>query len=129
MEWRVLLCDAAVLDVDDVGSSLHTKMVEEYPIDEIVYISQMVKWMYHVQRMALQASDLITRRMHFRISWVFDDSEYIPTPIMEMHGVFDEIAQYSNSVRIALLEEDSQNIEAIQSEYMRISMIGPILMV
>ena len=40
--------------------------------------------------------------------------------------MFDEIAQYSNSVRIALLEEDSQNIEAIQRS-MRI-MIGPILM-
>ena len=68
------------------------------------------------QRMALQASNLIAAvACTSGYLGFLDDSEYIPIPIMEMHGVFDEIAQYSNSVRIALLEEDSQNIEAIQS--------------
>ena len=111
--------DAAVLDVDDVGflSLLITKMIEEYPIDENrVYFTGWSNGCIMSQRMALQASDLIAAvACTSGYLGFLDDSEYIPIPIMEMHGVFDEIAQYSNSVRIALLEEDSQNIEAIQS--------------
>ena len=105
-------------------------MVEEYPIDENrVYFTGWSNGCIMSQRMALQASDLIAVACTSGYLGFLDDSEYIPIPIMEMHGMFDEIAQYSNSVRIALLEEDSQNIEAIlRVEHMRISMIGPILM-
>jgi polyhydroxybutyrate depolymerase len=111
--------DAAILDIDDVGflSLLIEKMIEEYPIDENrVYFTGWSNGCIMSQRMALQASHLIAAiACTSGYLGFLDDSEYSPIPIMEMHGFGDEIAQYSNSARIALFEEDAQNIEAIQS--------------
>ena len=64
------------------------------------------------QRMALEASHLISRRVlvHLVSSQKFN-SAYSPIPVMEMHGFLDEIAQYSNSGRLSLFEEDARTKE------------------
>ncbi len=119
--WNAGACcgDAAVLDINDSGFliELIQKTIEELPIDKNrVYLTGWSNGCMMSQRLALEASHLIAAVACTSGYLGYDDlSNYVPIPILEMHGFLDEVALYTNSARIALFEEDSRNIEAIQT--------------
>lgn len=119
--WNSGVCcgDAKALDINDSGFliKLINKITEEYPVDENrIYFTGWSNGCQMSQRMALEASHLIAAVACTSGYLGFtDDSQYSPIPIMEMHGVLDEIAQYTNSGRLIIFEEDARTIEAIQN--------------
>ena len=119
--WNSGVCcgDAKAQDINDSGFliKLINNITQEYPVDENrIYFTGWSNGCQMSQRMALEASHLIAAVACTSGYLGFtDDSQYSPIPIMEMHGVLDEIAQYTNSGRLTFFEEDARTIEAIQN--------------
>lgn len=119
--WNAGVCcgDAKAQDINDVGFLI--KLIENitniYPVDENrIYFTGWSNGCQMSQRMALEASHLIAAVACTSGYLGFtDDSLYSPISVMEMHGFLDEVAQYTNSGRLTLFEEDSRNIEAVQN--------------
>ena len=119
--WNAGVCcgDAKAQEINDVGFliKLIENVTSRLPIDEgRVYFTGWSNGCQMSQRMALEASHLIAAVACTSGYLGFtDDSLYSPIPVMEMHGFLDEIAQYTNSGRLTLFEEDARTIEAVQN--------------
>ena len=119
--WNAGVCcgDAKAQEINDAGFliELVENITTMYPVDENrVYFTGWSNGCQMSQRMALEASHLIAAVACTSGYLGFtDNSAYSPIPVMEMHGFLDEIAQYSNSGRLTLFEEDARTIEAVQN--------------
>ena len=119
--WNSGYCcgDAKQLEINDVGflSELINRTVQDLPVDEKrIYLTGWSNGCQMSQRMALEASHLIAAvACTSGYLGVTETSNYNPIPVLEMHGFLDEIALYTNSVRLAFFEDDARNTEAMQN--------------
>lgn len=119
--WNAGYCcgDALAYEIDDVDylRQVIAKTVEAYPVDEQrIYVTGWSNGCMMAQRMALQASDLITAVACTSGYLSIHDSEgYSPVPVMEIHGFIDENQQYTNTVNWGIVDENRRNWESMQS--------------
>ena len=100
--WNFGVCcgDSKDNDINDVNfiRFLISHSQEEFPIDSNrVYLTGWSNGCAMSQALANEASDVITAVACVAMYFIGDESpNYSPIPVMEVHGLFDEIAHYSN---------------------------------
>ena len=117
--WNQGTCcaDAAMFDIDDSGflSNLIDLAIEELPIDETrVYLTGWSNGCGMAQRLAIDVSEKIAAVACTSFYLLYDlQPDYVPTPVLEMHGFLDEHALYASSMRSViynpLMQEDSNS--------------------
>ena len=119
--WNAGYCcgDALAFEIDDVGylREVIRLTLERYPIDENrVYLTGWSNGCMMAQRMALEASDVITAVACTSGYLSFHEAEgYSPIPVMEIHGFLDENTQYTNTINWGLVDENRRNLESMQT--------------
>ena len=119
--WNAGYCcgDALAFEIDDVGylREVIRLTLERYPIDENrVYLTGWSNGCMMAQRMALEASDIITAVACTSGYLSFHEAEgYSPIPVMEIHGFLDENTQYTNTINWGLVDENRRNLESMQT--------------
>ena len=119
--WNAGYCcgDAVAFEIDDVGylREVIRLTLERYPIDENrVYLTGWSNGCMMAQRMALEASDVVTAVACTSGYLSFHETEsYSPVPVMEIHGFIDENSQYTNTANWGLVDENRRNLESIQT--------------
>ena len=113
--WNAGTCcaDAVVHDIDDSGflSALIDLAIEELPIDETrVYVTGWSNGCGMAQRLAIESSHQIAAIACTSFYLLYDlQPEYVPIPILEIHGVIDEHALYATSSRSVIFNPAMQD--------------------
>ena len=116
-------CDPAKDEnIDDLGFlvTIITESLERFPVDSNrVYLTGWSNGCAMSQVLANEASDLITAVACMSMYFIGEeDSSYSATPIMEIHGFFDEIVFYSHLGPSGLFfQQEIWNTGAIQNLY------------
>ena len=119
--WNAGYCcgDALYYEIDDVDylRTVIARTIENFPIDEQrIYVTGWSNGCMMAQRMALQASDLITAvACTSGYLSIHESDGYEPIPVMEIHGLLDENTQYTNNINWGIVDENRRNLESMQS--------------
>jgi len=122
--WNFGVCCDPAKDenIDDLGFlvTLITESLERFPVDSNrVYLTGWSNGCAMSQVLANEASDLIAAVACMSMYFIGEeDSSYSATPIMEIHGFFDEIVFYSHLGPSGLFfQQEIWNTGAIQNLY------------
>jgi len=116
-------CDPAKEEeIDDIGfiRSLITHSLETFPVDSNrIYLTGWSNGCALSQVLANEASDLITAVACMSMYFLGEqDSSYSPIPVMEIHGLLDEIAPYPSLIPSGIFFQQAfWNTGALQNLY------------
>ena len=109
MGWDPITCSAGILctEEDDVGFILQMVdiITQNHSIDNSrIYSTGWSNGCGMTQRLAVEASDVFAAAGCMSMyRFVEAPSDYLPIPFMEVHGLLDEIIQYTTTAHSALI--------------------------
>jgi len=109
MGWDSITCSAGILctEEDDVGFILQMVdiITQNHSIDNSrIYSTGWSNGCGMTQRLAVEASDVFAAAGCMSMyRFVEAPSDYLPIPFMEVHGLLDEIIQYTTTAHSALI--------------------------
>ena len=109
MGWDPITCSAGILcpEEDDVGFILQMvdTITQNHSIDNSrIYSTGWSNGCGMTQRLAVEASDVFAAAGCMSMyRFVEAPSDYLPIPFMEVHGLLDEIIQYTTTAHSALI--------------------------
>ena len=109
MGWDPITCSAGILctEEDDVGFILQMvdTITQNHSIDNTrIYSTGWSNGCGMTQRLAVEASDVFAAAGCMSMyRFVEAPSDYLPIPFMEVHGLLDEIIQYTTTAHSALI--------------------------
>ena len=122
MGWDPITCSAGIMctEEDDVGFILQMVdiITQNHSIDNSrIYSTGWSNGCGMTQRLAVEASDVFAAAGCMSMyRFVEAPSDYLPIPFMEVHGLLDEIIQYTTTAHSALIfgpeKGASQNLES-----------------
>ena len=109
MGWDPITCSAGIMctEEDDVGFILQMvdTITQNHSIDNSrIYSTGWSNGCGMTQRLAVEASDIFAAAGCMSMyRFVEAPSDYLPIPFMEVHGLLDEIIQYTTTAHSALI--------------------------
>ena len=109
MGWDPITCSAGIMctEEDDVGFILQMvdTITQNHSIDNSrIYSTGWSNGCGMTQRLAVEASDVFAAAGCMSMyRFVEAPSDYLPIPFMEVHGLLDEIIQYTTTAHSALI--------------------------